>query len=116
MDEFKKSNLYKEIWQASIEEDNFTVANSPEKWISIQNNIDSIHPGFTDKLYRITPPLTSTELKVCLLTKIGFPPSGIARVLNLSKQAISNARSKLFKKMLFLNENAKNFNDLIDIL
>jgi DNA-binding NarL/FixJ family response regulator len=115
MSEFKKTELYKEIWQASNEEDSKTF-NSPEKWTSIQEGIDNIYPGFTDKLFRLSPSLTPTELKVCWLTKIGIPPTGIARVLNLSKQAISNARSKLSKKLQEASNTMKTFDQLIENL
>ena len=113
--EFKKSELYKELWQASNEEDSETF-NSPEKWTSIQEIMDTIYPDFTDKLYRLSPSLTPTELRVCWLTKIGLPPAGIARVLNLSKQAISNVRSKLSKKMQETDNATKNFDQLIEKL
>ena len=115
MSEFVKSELYKEIWTASNEEDANTI-NSPEKWASIQESIDTIYPGFTDKVYHLSPSLTPTELRVCWLTKIGIPPAGIARVLNLSKQAISNARSKLAKKMQQQDGEPKSFDKLIEKL
>ena len=115
MSEFIKSELYKEIWTASNEEDANTI-NLPEKWISIQESIDNIYPGFTDKIFQLSPSLTPTELRVCWLTKIGIPPAGIARILNLSKQAISNARSKLAKKMQESDREPKNFDQLIEKL
>lgn len=115
MSEFMKSELYKEIWLASNEEDTKTI-NTPEKWVSIQESIDTIYPQFTDKLYRLSPSLTTTELRVCWLTKIGIPPTGIARILNLSKQTISNARSKLAKKMQEPDNTTKNFDQLIENL
>ena len=115
MSEFKKSELYRELWQASNEENSGTF-NSPEKWTSIQEIIDTIYPDFTDKLYQLSPSLTPTELRVCWLTKIGLPPAGIARVLNLSKQAISNVRSKLSKKMQEIDNATKNFDQLIEKL
>ena len=115
MSEFIKSELYKEIWTASNEEDASTI-NSPEKWVSIQESIDNIYPGFTDKIFQLSPSLTPTELRVCWLTKIGIPPTGIARILNLSKQAISNARSKLAKKLQESDREPKNFDQLIEKL
>lgn len=115
MSEFIKSELYKEIWTASNEEEASTI-NSPEKWVSIQESIDSIYPGFTDRIFQLSPSLTPTELRVCWLTKIGIPPTGIARILNLSKQAISNARSKLAKKLQESDREPKNFDQLIEKL
>ena len=115
MSEFIKSELYKEIWTASNEEDANTI-NLPEKWISIQESIDNIYPGFTDKIFQLSPSLTPTELRVCWLTKIGIPPAGIARILNLSKQASSNARSTLATKMQQQDGEPKSFDKLIEKL
>ena len=113
--DFKRSNLYKEIWLASNNENlNLSFTNFPEKWISIQENIDLIYPNFTERLKVIYPKLSYTELQVCWLTKVGLSPSGIARVLNVTKQAITNARSRLTKKLNIKEGNWENFNHFID--
>ena len=113
--EFKKSELYKEIWLASnSEEANLGLTKSPEKWVSIQENIDLIFPHFTKRIKDVYTSLSETELQVCWLTKIGISPSGIARVLNLSKQAITNIRTRLTKKMRIKENNWNNFDHFIE--
>lgn len=111
---FKRSELYKEIWLASNSEDvNLSFYRHPEKWVSIQENIDQIYPDFTRNIKGFYTSLSETELKVCWLTKIGISPSGIARVLNLSKQAITNIRSRLSKKLKIKENNWNNFDHFI---
>ena len=113
--EFKSSELYKEIWIASNNEDtNLALTKFPEKWVAIQDNIDRIYPDFTQRIKGFYPFLSDTELQVCWLTKIGISPSGIARVLNLSKQAITNIRSRLTQKMKIKESNWANFDHFIE--
>lgn len=113
--EFKRSPLYKEIWLASNSEDvNLSFYKHPEKWVAIQEHVDLIYPHFTERIKEAYPPISNTELQVCLLSKIGISPSGIARVLNLSKQAITNIRSRLTKKMKIKERNLTNFDHFIE--
>ena len=113
--EFKSSELYKEIWIASNNEDtNLALTKFPEKWVAIQDNIDRIYPDFTQRIKGFYPFLSDTELQVCWLTKIGISPSGIARVLNLSKQAITNIRSRLTRKMKIKESKWANFDHFIE--
>ncbi|MBP3679083.1 MAG: tetratricopeptide repeat protein [Bacteroidaceae bacterium] len=113
--EFKSSELYKEIWIASNNEDtNLALTKFPEKWVAIQDNIDRIYPDFTQRIKGFYPFLSDTELQVCWLTKIGISPSGIARVLNLSKQAITNIRSRLTQKMKIKESKWANFDHFIE--
>lgn len=111
---FKRSVLYREIWLASNNEDvNLSFYRYPEKWVGLQEHIDAIYPQFTKRIKETCPSLSDTELQVCWLTKIGISPSGIARVLNLSKQAITNIRSRLTKKIKIKERNLMNFDHFI---
>lgn len=96
---FKQSELYQEILQAAQDESiNLSPVSKPLKWISIQEHLDRLYPDFTQRLLAECPNLSETEQHICWLSKIGIPPSGIARILKLSRQAITNARSRIVKK------------------
>ena len=113
--DFKRTALYREIWIASNSEDvNLSFYRHPEKWVAIQEHIDVIYPLFTERIKQIHPSLSDTELQVCWLTKLGISPSGIARVMNLSKQAITNIRSRLTKKMKIRELDFANFDLFIE--
>ena len=40
-----------------------------------------------------------THIRVCVLIRAGFRPSDIARLMNVSVQAISNMRKKLSERL-----------------
>ena len=114
---FQQTELYQEIWTSSTnEEGNPDLLNNPAKWIALQQSIDEIYPHFTDHLKELNPSISHTELQVCWLTKAGISPSGIARVLNKTKQAITNIRSRLIKKLQIKEESRMNFDQFIEEL
>ena len=114
---FQQTELYQEIWTSSTnEEGNPNLLNNPAKWIALQQNIDEIYPHFTDHLKELNPSISHTELQVCWLTKAGISPSGIARILNKTKQAITNIRSRLVRKLRIKEESRMNFDQFIDEL
>ncbi|MBQ2855860.1 MAG: hypothetical protein IJE78_01860 [Bacteroidaceae bacterium] len=114
---FQQTELYKEIWTLSTnEEENTNLFNNPGKWIALQQNIDEIYPHFTDHLKKLYTSISLTELQVCWLSKIGISPSGIARILNKTKQAITNIRSRLTKKLRIKEEFRMNFDQFIEYL
>ena len=111
---FKQSDLYREFIQASQDESiNITPIKCPEKWMDIQNYIDTIYPDFTERLCKLCPSLSDTELHVCYLSKIGIAPSGIGRILKLTRQAITNIRQRFVKRMQKVTEDIDNFDRFI---
>ena len=112
---FKNSEVYKELLQASKEEEfNMTPISHPDKWLTIQENIDSIYPSFTERLCKLCPSLSNKDLQVCYLTKIGMSPSDISRVLQQSRQAITNTRKRIMQKMEKVAGQMSNFDDFIE--
>ena len=112
---FKNSEVFKDLLQASKDENfNMTPIKHPNKWMTIQENIDSIYPDFTERLCKLCPSLSDKDLQVCYLTKIGMSPSDISRVLQQSRQAITNTRKRIMLKMGIFTAESSNFDDFIE--
>ena len=56
-------------------------------------------PDFTSTLYQYYPKLSSHELRVCCLTKIGMSRTQMAELLSHSVSSISNTLSRLYTKI-----------------
>ena len=113
---FNTSDIYKEILQASKDEEmNMTPLKQPDKWVIIQEHIDSIYPNFTGRLHKLCPSLSDTDVQVCYLAKMGITPSGIGRVLKLSRQAISNIRKRIMQKIGAATGETSNFDHFIEV-
>ena len=62
--------------------------------------IDAAYPGFSDKLYVYCPKLSNIELQICCLVKISISTSDIATFINRTRPAVTQTRTRLYKKML----------------
>lgn len=114
---FKQSELYQQILQAAKDDNiNISPVSQPVLWISIQENLDILFSDFTKRLTEVCPDLSETEQQICWLSKLDIQPSGIARILKLSRQAITNARSRISKKMTSKEGESANFAHFIESL
>ena len=112
---FKESELYHQILEAAKDDNiNISPVSQPVLWISIQENLDELYSDFTKRLLVQCPDLSETEQQICWLSKLGIQPSSIARILKLSRQAITNARSRIAKKTVSQEGESANFAHFIE--
>ena len=110
----RSTTIYKEFQQAAKNEKiNLQNEQSNSKWELLKEAIDTAYPDFTAKIRMLCPSLSDREMKVCLLTKVNISPSGIANVLKCSRQAITNIRMRLFKKVTEYNQDFTDFDHFI---
>ena len=93
-----KSDIYQLFHQAIHQEDK-SKSITEESWKELRQIIDATYNNFTEKLYALYPQITEHELRICYLIKIQIPVKGIAKILLLSLPAISNSRTRLYKKI-----------------
>ena len=91
------------------------IANKGQKateteWESLEVSCRTYLNDFEAYLKNNSDKLSSTESRICLLSKLEFFPSEQVVLLNLSKQRIANLRREICKK-LFLSNTAKNLDD-----
>lgn len=92
---FKNSGIYHLFHQWSEGSAKIT----GEQWKELQAAIDLTYPRFTDRLLTLHPKLSEIELRICYLIKISLPLKTIAQMLNRSNSAITNARTRMYKKL-----------------
>ena len=96
-DTFENSPIYELFHKAASENSKTKI--KEEDWMLLRQEIDKAYNDFTNRLKALYPPITEHELRLCYLIKIDIPPSGMAQTLCLSTSAISNGRSRLYKKI-----------------
>ena len=112
---FKESELYHQILEAAKDDNiNISPVSQPVLWISIQENLDELYSDFTKRLLVQCPDLSETEQQICWLSKLDIQPSSIARILKLSRQAITNARSRIARKTASKEGEAAHFTHFIE--
>lgn len=70
-----------------------------EYWQQLTEAINKAYPDFTSTLYQYYPKLSSHELRVCCLAKIGMSRTQMAELLSHSVSSISNTLSRLYTKI-----------------
>lgn len=85
----------------------------PEKWGKLQQAIETACPQFIKNLRVLYPQISEQELRLCYLIKITVPVKGIATILCKSMSAITNMRTRLYKKLLNEEGKASDFDKFI---
>lgn len=83
-----------------------------EDWEQLDNYINLQFPGFKSVLYKLAK-LSDIEYHVCLLLKCKFSPTEIAKLVNLSKSGLGNARKRLFVKAFNTDGTASDWDKFI---
>ena len=83
-----------------------------EDWAQLDNYINLQFPGFKSVLYKLAK-LSDIEYHVCLLLKCKFSPTEIAKLVNLSKSGLGNARKRLFVKAFNTDGTASDWDKFI---
>jgi tetratricopeptide (TPR) repeat protein len=70
-----------------------------EFWMEFGIIFDSIHPGFSKAISQKFSNLTSNELRICCLIKLGLNNYDLADCLNITTSSVRKARYRIYKKM-----------------
>lgn len=106
---FLQSSLYELLQEASYGK----ICIKDEDWIRIQSMLDYVYPHFRDRLHSLYPQLSEMEEHICILVKLSIPPTGIARIVNRTGSAITNARIRLHKKIHKTEGSSEKFDEFI---
>ncbi len=81
-------------------------------WMALRQELDRVY-DLTNRLYALNPTLSEMELRICCLIKIQMKVTDMAILLHRSKQAVSNARNRLYSKLSGRPGNPTKLDDLI---
>lgn len=95
--QIRKSDIYQ--WFYTQAQQNTAVLDNDIHWQILYDELDESYNHFTHRLQTLCPDIKKRELRTCCCLKIGFHPTEIAIFFNISVQAISNIRQRLFFKI-----------------
>lgn len=114
---FRRSDIYNEFLQASQSKGlNLASEKNIGKWEELEAAINTAYPDFMAKLHSLFPYLSDKESKVCMLAKTGTPPSGIAEIMKVSRQNITNIRTRIHQKIQNAGGDFDSFDQFIESL
>ncbi len=88
---------------------------SHSDWDALEQAVLTTYPLFQQRLYELCR-LSDHEYHVCLLLKIGFKPSDIARLTIRSDEAISSTRRRLYQRAFGKKGSPSEWDELIRTL
>ena len=109
LEDFKNSELYIRI-KLNAGNSNFRI--SEEDWMTLGKSIDEIYFQFTKRLLNFCK-MSTEEIRVCYLLKIGMTPANIAVAMNKTKSGIAMLRKRLYKKLTQKEGSPKQLDDFI---
>ena len=83
-----------------------------DEWEELESQMKSAYPMFFRRLSEMCQ-LSEVELRVCMLTKLGIPPSAIADHTCREYSSISSIRSRLYFKLFGKKGGAKELDEFI---
>ena len=83
---------------------------SDEDWKELADTVEKAIPNF---IQRLKIKLNDKDYQICLLIRLGFSTSLIARLLGLSDAAISKRRKTMLKKLCGKNGKPKEFDEYV---
>lgn len=86
---------------------------SKSEWLELQALIDATYVDFTKRLQTALPKISTEELHICHLVKIGVSVKIMASIINISASGVSQCRRRLYKKLTGKPENAEEFDKFI---
>lgn len=94
LETIKKADIYSLI-QKEITTNHFRLQES--QWNELSQLINSVYKDFDKNLHNFLE-TSQREYKICLLIKIGISPTNIAHFVNVSKEAITASRRRMYVK------------------
>ena len=107
--EFQNSDLYVRI-RLNAGNDRFRI--SEEDWVTLGKRIDEVYFQFTKRLLNFCK-MSTDEMRVCYLLKIGISPANIAVVMNKTRSGVTMLRKRLYKKITQKEGSPKQLDDFI---
>ena len=106
----REFRLYKYLRHAA---QNDALLINEEGWKKVEAEMAVLHPHLGQKLYAYGIHLTDIQMRVCWMARLRIPPKEMSTILKLTKQGVSNIRSRLYQKFLGEKGNGLMFDEFI---
>ena len=108
----RDSDIYKLI-KTSIDNNTFKIVE--QDWDKLQELINEIYRDFDHNLNAFYE-VYLQEYRICLLIKIGVTPTNIAHIMNLTKEAITASRRRMYMKAFKTKGTPSDWDNIIKAL
>ena len=106
----REFRLYKYLRHAAQED---ALLINEEGWKKVEAEMAVLHPYLGQKLYAYGIHLTDIQMRVCWMARLRIPPKEMSIILKLTKQGVSNIRSRLYMKFIGKKGNGLMFDEFV---
>lgn len=86
---------------------------SHDEWEQMAQHLLLCYPGFKDFLSKHATLINDKEYKTCLLIRIGYKPTNIGAMLDVSSSYITELRTKMLLKLFGMSGSSKMFDKML---
>lgn len=86
--------------------------NQEKDWEQFREVFEKIHPNFFEKIKKLYPQLSTTDVRICSYIKIGMSLHEVSNLLNITMQSLHTSRYRIRKKLSLPAE--QNLDDFIN--
>ncbi|WP_299671667.1 hypothetical protein [uncultured Polaribacter sp.] len=87
-----------------------TILDRDDDWETLKKHFNAVNSGFYERLIRLHPSLSETELRHCIFIKLHLHTKEIARILLIDPRSVQTVRYRIKKKMnLSEEETVRNY-------
>ena len=86
---------------------------SHDEWEQMAQHLFLCYPGFKDFLSQHATLINDKEYKTCLLIRIGYKPTNIGAMLEVSSSYITELRTKMLLKLFGMSGSSKMFDKML---
>ena len=109
--EMRQSAIY--LWFHEESHWNHIPESAPQ-WEELRNLIKDCFPQFIVRLHTLYPKISEMELRTCFLLKLEIPLKAFPKIMNKANaSAISNLRTRLYKKLFNKEGTASELDEFI---
>lgn len=83
----------------SIISDINEVLDKEDEWEELKKHFDAVYTGFYDRLIKLHPKLSETELRHCIFIRLHMQTKEIARIFLIDPRSVQTTRYRIKKKM-----------------
>lgn len=70
------------------------------QWQDLKEKTDGLFDGYTERLLKVVPSLTTHDIHICCLIKLSFSHTAIADILGISPTSLSRQKQRMKERII----------------
>ena len=85
----------------------------PKDWLNVADEVETLSPGFKEKLFGLYSNFSDFEYHLCLLIRLNIRPVDMAELTVHTKESVTSARRRMYEKVFQRKGSPKDWDEII---